>query len=209
MVKFYEISDTNHEDFKEAIEIYNESFPSNERHKTSTIKERVAKGLYRVVVGRLKNEVVFMALFWPLRNTEFILFDYLAVKKNYRNRGIGTKFMENIFDILNVKNKYFILEVENPDYGDNREQRARRVEFYKRHGAKQMKNLRYILPPLSGDTPTEMILMVLPQYKSGKISGKLVKKIIIQIYKELYDRNENDPLLNSFIHDIPSTVELI
>jgi hypothetical protein len=63
MVKFYEINDTGHRDFKKAIEIYNESFSSNERHKASTIKERVAKGLYRVFVGRLKNKVVFMAFF--------------------------------------------------------------------------------------------------------------------------------------------------
>jgi hypothetical protein len=133
----------------------------------------------------------------------------MEVKKDHRNKGIGTKFMENIFDIFKVKNKYLILEVENPDYGDNTWQRARRIEFYKRHGSKEMKKLRYILPPLFRDTPKEMILMVLPQYKSGKIPGKLVKKIIIQVYKGLYGRNENYPLLNLYIHDIQSTVELI
>lgn len=209
MVKFYENNNTNHEDFKKAIEIYTESFPSNERHPPHTIKERVDKGLYRVFVGHLENEVAFMALFWPLRDTDFILFDYMAVKRNYQNKGIGTKFMKSIIDTLGMKDKYLILEVENPDYGDNKEQRKRRVEFYTRHGARKMKNVRYILPPLSGNTPTEMILMVLPEYNGGKIPGMLVKKIIIQIYKELYNRNENDPLLNSFIYEIPSTVELI
>jgi hypothetical protein len=117
--------------------------------------------------------------------------------------------MKNLFDILRVKDKYLILEVENPKYGDNKKQREKRVEFYKRHGAEEMKDVRYILPPLSGNTPTEMILMVLPEYGNGKIPGTLVKKIIIQIYKDLYNRNEDDPLLSLFIPKIPSVVELI
>ena len=71
-----------------------------------------------------------------------------------------------------------------------------------------MKNVRYILPPLSGDSPTEMILMILPEYNDGVIQGRLVKTIVIQIYKELYDRNDNDSLLNSFIYYIDSTVKL-
>ncbi len=163
MVKFYENNDTNHKDFEDAIKIYIESFPPNERHSIATIKTRIESGYYRLFIGRLENEVVFMALFWPLKNTEFILFDYMAVKKNYRNKGIGTKFLENIFDILKVKDRYLILEVENPEYGDNKEQRKKRVAFYKRHGAKIMKNLRYILPPIGGGAPTEMLLMILPE----------------------------------------------
>ena len=209
MIKFYENNDTNHEDFKEAIKIYNESFPANERHADSVIKERVEKGLSRLFIGRVESKVVFMALFWPLRNTKFILFDYVAVKKNYRNEGIGTKFVENIFDTVKAEDAYFILEVENPDYGNNREERTSRVEFYKRLKAKKMKDVRYILPPLSGTIPEEMILMVLSRDKKDKFSGELVKKTIIQIYKELYGRNEDDPLLKSFINNVPTEVELI
>lgn len=209
MIEFYENNDTNHEDFKEAMEIYKESFPSNERHAANTIKERVEKGLSRLFVGRMNEKIVFMALFWPLRDTNFVLFDYMAVKENYRNKGIGTEFVKNIYNTLENKDVCYILEVENPNYGNNKEQRARRVNFYKRLGAKEMKDVKYILPPLSGTTYEEMILMVLSRHENKKISGKLVKKIIIQIYKDLYGRNEDDLLVKSFIHNIPSNVELI
>jgi hypothetical protein len=101
------------------------------------------------------------------------------------------------------------LDVENPRYGNNKEQRERRVNFYKRLGAKEMKDVRYILPPLSGNIPTEMILMVLPEYGGGKMDGSLVKKLIVQMYKELYDRNENDDILNLFVNDIKNPVELV
>lgn len=210
MLKISEIKDVNHRNFKEAIMIYTKSFPPNERHSIDIIEKRVKENLYQMFIGRLKDKVVLMALLYPLKNTDFVLFDYIAVEKNYRSKGIGTKFIKYFLNILRKKNvkKYLIVEVENPKYGNNKEQRKRRIEFYKRLGAKEMKNVRYMLPPLSGNSPTEMILMILPEYNDGVMQGRLVKTIVIQIYKELYDRNDNDSLLNSFIYDIDSTVKL-
>jgi len=208
MVKFCETNAIN-KDFEDAIKIYIDSFPANERHSVDVIKERLIKKKNIMYIGRLENEIVFIALLWPLLNTDFILFDYMAVKESHRNKGIGTNFIKYIEKQLEGKNKHLILEVENPNYGDNKEEKMKRIKFYKRQGVKEMKNVAYILPPLSGPNPTEMILMILPDYDAGKIPGKLVKKTIKQIYKELYNRDKDDLLLNSFIHDVPHTVELI
>lgn len=208
MLKFCKINRIN-KDFEDAIKIYIDSFPANERHSVDVIKERLIRKKYTMYIGRLENEIVFIALLWPLQNTDFILFDYMAVKESHRSRGIGSAFMKYIAKQLEEQNKYLILEVENPNYGDNKEERRRRINFYKRQRVKEMKNVRYILPPLSGPNPTEMILMVLPDYYAGKIPGKLVKETIEQIYKELYNRNKDDYLLNLFICDVPSIVELI
>ena len=41
---FSEIKDTNDIHFAEAIQIYNDSFPSNERHPLHVIKRRVDEG---------------------------------------------------------------------------------------------------------------------------------------------------------------------
>jgi GNAT superfamily N-acetyltransferase len=207
MVRFSEIKDINHKDFEEAIRIYEESFPSNERQFKDTIKKRIKGNLYQMFIGRLKDKVVFMALLYPLKNTDFVLLDYMVTEENFRNKGIGTNFIKNILE--EIASKYLILEVENPRCGNNKEQRERRVKFYKRLGAKEMKNVRYILPPLSGNIPTEMILMILPNYGEGKIDGHIVKKLIIQLYKELYGRNEDDVLLNSFINKINNHIELV
>jgi len=209
MLDFQEIDNITDNRFDEAMEIYIESFPPNERHNIERIKKRLSNSNNRLIVGLLKKSVVLVALIWSLMGTDFILFDYLAVKKEFRNKGFGTYFMEHVLDILKIKNKYLVLEVEDPRYGNNKDDRSRRLEFYKRIGAKQLKDVKYILPPLSGPGPTDMVLMMMPEYKSGKISGKLVKNIIIRIYKELYGRDEDDELLNSFINNIPRNVELI
>ncbi len=207
MSKFSEIRDIAHNDFKEAIKIYEESFPSNERQSKDTIKKRIKGNLYRMFIGRSKDKVVFMALLYPLKNTDFVLLDYMVTDEDFRNKGMGTDFIKNILG--KITPNYLILEVENPNYGNNKRQRERRINFYKRLGAKEMKNIRYILPPLSGNIPTEMILMILPNYSEGKMDGLIVKKLIIQLYKELYNRNENDDLLNSFVNDIKNLVELV
>ncbi|MCX6776842.1 MAG: GNAT family N-acetyltransferase [Candidatus Micrarchaeota archaeon] len=211
MVEFVEIKDVNHSDFKEAMRIYSESFPPNERHPVDTIKQRLKDERSQLYVGKLGHKAVFMSLLYPLKNTNFILFDYMATDRHYQNQGVGAEFVKTLIKSLgkNKPNKYLILEVENPNYGDNKEQRRRRLNFYKKLGAKEMKGVRYILPALSGeDSPTEMIILILPNYNNGKIDGGSVKKLIYQIYKELYNRDKNDGLLNLFINDIKDTVEL-
>ena len=207
MVRFSKIRNIDHKDFEEAISIYQESFPSNERQTKDTIKKRINENIYQMFIGHLENKVVFMALLYPLKKTDFILLDYMATEESFRGKTIGTFFIKNI--LKKIKPKYLILEIENPRDGNNKTQRKQRMKFYKRLGAKQMKNVRYILPPLSGNVPTEMVLMVLPDYSKGKIESALVKKLIKQIYKELYDRNKEDELLNSFINEIKNPIELI
>jgi GNAT superfamily N-acetyltransferase len=211
ILEFSQIKDVNDRDFKEAMRIYTESFPPNERQPINIIGKRLNQNLYKIFVGLLGKRAVFMALLYPLKNTDFILFDYMATDKNFRNKGIGSKFLKYLLGVLKkyTPDKYLILEVEDPKYGNNKEQRKRRVNFYKRLGAKEMKNVSYILPPLSGNIPTEMILMVFPEYKEQKVDGDMVKKLITKIYKELYNRDEDDSLLNSFIHEMNNSIELI
>ena len=66
-----------------------------------------------------------------------------------------------------------------------------------------------MLPPLDGSTPTEMILMIFPEYGDEKISGALVKNLIIQMYQELYNRHRDDALLGTFVNHIGDTIKLI
>lgn len=186
---FTQITDVNSADFKSAMDIYSDSFPENERHPIDVITNRVALGLNQIYVGRREGETVFMALLWPLKNSQFILLDYMATDAAHRGKNIGSHFLKFMQEKLQSTNHYFILEVENPASGDNQEDRQKRVSFYKRNGAKELKGVRYVLPPLQGDDPTDMILMIFPFYEDGKIEAQLVKNLITQIYRELYGRD--------------------
>ncbi len=209
MIAFEELKNVESEDFDKAISIYSNSFPIAERHSKEVIKERVASGRENMFIGRLDQKIVFMALIWPLQNSRFVLFDFMAVDKDYRDQGIGSIFTKNIYRISQVKDKIFILEVEDPRYGVDKEMRKRRVEFYRRNGAKEMKDVRYILPALDGKLPTDMIIMIISMNDETSLPGDVVKKLFTQIYKELYSRDEDDLMLNYFLNSVPSKVEII
>jgi GNAT superfamily N-acetyltransferase len=207
-MEFREINKTDSNEFQQAMEIYREAFPANERHSLSTIVERINRGLNRLYVASLNDEIAFLALLWPLKETEFILLDYIATKANHRGKGIASAFLTKLRDQLINTRQHLILEVENPRFGDPTE-KERRITFYKRHGAKELEGVRYLLPPLDGSSPTEMILMIFPEYSDEKISGTLVKNLIIQMYQELYNRQRDDDLLNTFVNQIGDTIKLI
>jgi GNAT superfamily N-acetyltransferase len=209
MTSFGYVTDTTSTQFKAAMEIYCLSFPENERQPVDKIEERVNAGLSDMIVGEKDGKVAFMALLYPLRGTNFILLDYIATAPDYRNQGIGAEFLNNIINSNKADGKYLILEVDDPRFGDNKDNRQRRVRFYQRLGAKILKDVKYLLPPFLSDVPTGMILMMLPAPKEMIINGALVINLIRQIYRELYGRAQDDELLRSIIEGVPEEVELV
>lgn len=208
MLSFLEISTVTHPHFAAALDIYSEAFPDNEKHPLSRIRERVAGGRERLHVGLRDEQVVFMALLWPLRGTGFILLDYMATRADQRRQGIGSAFLQHLSGPLRDNKQYLIMEVENAEHGDNTDQRRTRIAFYRRNGACLLQGLRYILPPLQGSLATEMNLMIFPVPSAASLTGATAKQLVVKIYEELYNRTPDDPLLNTFINDIPPTITL-
>ena len=65
------------------------------------------------------------------------LLDYLAVMKNHRDGGIGSKFLQSLSRHLAKREDLVFVEVENPDMAENAEERVtreRRMDFYIRNG---------------------------------------------------------------------------
>jgi predicted GNAT family acetyltransferase len=211
MTKFSEVKDTNTAQFTQAAAIYAESIPASERQTVDTIKERVNSGKEKLYVGEKDGEVSMMALLYPLEGTQFVLLDYMAVKEAHRKHGVGSEFLKNIYKITGYRDKLFIIEVEDPKTGTDQEQetRQKRVYFYRKNGAKILKHVRYLLPPLQGNTPTEMILLVISQSNRLLwIAGDAIKEAVLQIYSELYGRGEDDPLLTPAMQSIQVQVTL-
>ncbi len=209
MIKFTEIIDITDHRIELALNIYEVSFPENEKQSISIIKNRMKKNISRMFIGEIEKEVVLMSLVFILKKSEFILLDYMAVHPNYKGQGVGSSFLQFITKKLLDENKYFVLEVENPNYGEDNLEKKKRVSFYQKNGVMKLKDVNYILPPLNGSKPTEMILMILPNYGNGVIEGDKVKILIKLIYQEVYNRDKEDIFLSSFINTIPLEVELI
>ena len=194
---FEALQTPNEKEYTAVLSIYSNSFPKNERHPEPVIRERIDKGSNQLMVGKTRGQIVFMALLWPLKNTPFILLDYMATDPQYRGKKIGTRFLAHMKPVLAAGNNFFILEAEDPATGLNREQRAQRVNFYRSNGAKQLMGVQFLLPALQEGSATPMILMIFPGWPGNFISSGIVANLIRRLYKELYNLSEPDALANS------------
>ena len=122
--------------YQNAMAIYRSSFPSNEKQKEEVIEQRVNSRQSTMYVGVLEDKVAAMSLLFNLTNSEFVLLDYFAVSDTHRGQGLGTQFMQYLLNAYSTSNKYIVIETEDPAYGDNKIERTKRVNFYRRVGAK-------------------------------------------------------------------------
>jgi hypothetical protein len=152
--------------------------------------------------------VACMALVWHFKKINFVLLDYIAVGANYRSLKIGSVFLEFLIKEGIAEGKTMVFEVEHPAYGENREDRVRRISFYLKNGSYIIDDFVYMLPPLDGSQPTEMLLMLYPAQPVDSYTPESIRDLVVSLYKELYGREENDPLLFSFIHTVPDSITL-
>lgn len=129
-----EVKKLNLEELKNVYETYMmKDFPANELKPFQMIAEKYKEGCYEALGVMKNNEIIGYACFVKLGND--YLFDYLGVREDIRNKGIGSQFLQVIKEYYKDADS-IIGEVE--DYtlsdGDERELRERRYHFYLRNG---------------------------------------------------------------------------
>ncbi|MDO9037349.1 MAG: GNAT family N-acetyltransferase, partial [Lutibacter sp.] len=192
----------------DAMLIYQEAFPPSEQQPLSKISERIAAGKSQLFVGIIDEEVICMALLWDFNNTDFTLLDYMAVSEKHRNNHYGSKLFNFLVDKVKSNQKFLLLEAENYFFGDNREQRKKRINFYLKNGAYLLDNVSYVLPSLDKSLPLEAQLMIAPKYKSPHLKKSEIENLIKRLYFEIYEKSENDELLVSVLKEIPNKISL-
>ena len=100
------------------------------------------------------------------------------------------------------------MEVEDPQDGKNLEERQRRVNFYRRLGAKCLQDVRYILPAMDGTTSTIMILMTFTQGNISVMPRSEVENLLLDLYQQVYNKNADDPLVLDVIQRLPKEIKL-
>lgn len=217
LIEFYEVNDASSREFEAAMKIYVSSFRENERRPIASIVSMLSNGTSRLIVGEEADEIVFMALLYPIKGMPFLLGDYLATSESHRNRGIGKAFVrlvldETVFDetgnsLRPVPFEYFLVQIEYPHDGIDDLANRRRV-FYRRLGMKELKGVKYILPPLQGDRTTDLALMLSSRDDEHFLDGRVVRDLVTRMFKELYNRHESDDLLARTLETIPDQVRL-
>ena len=187
---FQEISFNNNVLLEEIFLIYKEAFPLNEQQPIAVIKTRLQQSKEIVIAATINDKVVGFGFLYDLKNTDFLLLDYLAIKENQRGQNIGGSLLTYLKQYASKIKKHLLMEVDDPKYGGE----ERRVAFYQKNGAYWLKDVKYILPALDGDNATEQILMIVPFGAKTTFNGMEIKRLAKILYRELYgiDGKNND-----------------
>jgi hypothetical protein len=99
-----------------------------------------------------------------------------------------------------------VIEVENYLFGNNKDLRKKRINFYIRNGAYVLNEIPYVLPSLDDTLPTEMILMISPKYQKEMIEFENIEKLINRIFIDLYGKTKDNNLLVSILKNTPNKI---
>ena len=110
-----------------------EAFSENERKPLDDIFKLIEDERYEIRGLFLDGELLGYASLWKRKEIPLVLLDYLGVKKDLRNKGIGSK----ILGLLKSEGFAITVESEMPVNGDDEKEndiRLHRIGFYKRNG---------------------------------------------------------------------------
>lgn len=170
----------NFEEAKLIYKNYMESdFPSDEIPDYDNFQKITEQNKHNVYLYKMDNKNV--AYFITMENNNNILITHLAVIKEFRSKGIGKIFLEEIKNFFKDKSM-LIVEVEAETRANNEEELdiiKRRKKYYLNGDFIQCQNMTYILYGVEYD-----ILIYVPN-KEKKYNNYQIKEIIEKIYKAI------------------------
>ncbi len=168
---------------KEFKELYRKhivkDFQRAERTTLNRFKKRVTRGQEEVYVYEEAEKEKAYIIIAVLNN--YIMVSFLAVFKEFRGEGIGTKILKEIKDKFSNK-KDILLEVEDPKYSKSeKEIRQRRIKFYERSNYNIVENIQIKLHS------TIFNIMIL-NINDKKIDKQEIAKELNNFYTNIFRR---------------------
>jgi uncharacterized membrane protein YheB (UPF0754 family) len=149
---------------------------------------------------------VGIGFLFDLLGSDFLLLDYLAVKENHRGKQIGEQLLEFLKSYSKRHNKHLLMEVDDPEFGEDKTSKLKRIAFYQKNGALWLKDIKYILPALDGTNATEQILMLVPENSESEFSGEEIKALVKLLYAELYGISGEDSDIHLILQSVKDKV---
>lgn len=199
--------------FGEVMALYRDLFRADERLSEDRIRELMDAGEMSCLVLQEKRALVAFALLFISPKDRFAHLDYFGVQRKLQNLGIGSRLLRNLLEYLKSDDRKFewmLLEVGDDEARSDERwspDRRRRIRFYERHGARRLKDVKYLFPGYDGK-PIPMSLMVVPFLGQDEIVGNQVRAMITRLYTGLHRRSPEDPSLLKVLGEIPEKVSL-
>ena len=194
--------------FRPCSEVLRKSIPSSEQLSDQRLTQLLARDDYRMYALLLNDAVAATAILYLPRAEDFVLLDYMAVRADLRNRGLGSMLFQEVVKTASRERpaaSFLFFEVDDDrGVGDAAPSiNRRRIEFYRRLGAKLLVNAEYVFPSSTG-SGVPMRLMVYRLRPETELLQISVGRAVENIFREVHGRGKDDTLLRSIVDHLPS-----
>lgn len=209
--RIVEITDLQSSAFHRCMELYETSFPPEERKSIPRIKTLLEQQVYRLYAVELVTQCIIIgfALIMFCDEPAFLFIDNIVIDNALRGKGLGSDLIRKLAVIQIPQSLGIFLEVEKPELAVDKEDqsiRTNRMNFYQRLGFIPLKDINYYFPVHSGD-PLPLFLMFKPVPGVHHLTADTLKQMIKAIYYNIHSDVENsEDILQSFISNIKDQV---
>lgn len=170
-------------DKKKTKQLYFDSFPEEERCPFMVLLSKVRKNKGEFFA--IYEEDKYIGLIYNIVYKELVYIYYLAIAKELRNKGYGTKVLDDMKNIYKDKKIILMAETLDPD-AENYNQRRKRSRFYSKNGFVKQ---GYVIEEF--EVSYDML-----GYSSTKVLKEEFKELIKNYfgewcYNKIYTKNSN------------------
>lgn len=173
-MKMERITQTTHPLYKQAMDLYQMSFPFHEQRESLSQSQILSQSAYHFDVVRDDQDFIGEVLYWEIG--DFLYIEHFCILPSMRNKRYGQKILELL------QTKPLILEIDPPVDEISR----RRQGFYARCGFVE-NPYRHIHPPYHKDTSGhELVVMSAPKELTQNEYDMFRRYLQNTIMKEAY-----------------------
>lgn len=184
--------------------LYHAAILRTEQRPEAEFRALIQRPDYRFVVAKLDEAIIGFAVSWVPEPGDFWLFEYAAVSPEARGNKIGSHLLLASRQLIGIE-RTALIEV---DANTGSDEQAKRLEFYKRLGCRQLAGLEYLLPLDAFGQPPSMLLLAMLHPDVHSVPVMVLEEWLRRIYSEAYGKGLDDPRLARMIDPLPDDVPL-
>ncbi len=185
--------------------LYQAAILQSEQRPEPEFRSLIQRPDYRFVVARMDEAIIGFAVSWVPEQADFWLFEYAAVSPEARGNKIGSHLLLASRQLIGIE-RTALIEV---DANTGSEEQAKRLQFYKRLGCRQLAGLDYLLPLDAFGQPPPMLMLAMIHPDVDSVPVMVVEEWLRRIYAEAYGKGLDDPRLAHMIDPLPDDVPLV